>query len=121
MDDSQKRKSRLEIGHVLLIDIAGYSKLTTEEESEALPELNRIVRDTEAVREAEAAQQLISLPTGLGLSLLRNRGLAAKDILLDLARGCFRQLGHNNRGQTNDEARMQRSCSCSCSCSESDV
>jgi hypothetical protein len=30
----------------------------------------------------------------LGLSLLRNRGLAAKDILLDLAGGCFRQLGH---------------------------
>ena len=31
MDDSQKRKSRLEIGHVLFIDIAGYSKLTTED------------------------------------------------------------------------------------------
>ncbi len=70
MDDSQKRKSRLEIGHVLFIDIAGYSKLTTEEESEALPELNRIVRDTEAVREAEAAQQLIFLPTGDGMALV---------------------------------------------------
>jgi len=34
MDDSQKRKTRLEIGHVLFIDIAGYSTLTTEEESE---------------------------------------------------------------------------------------
>ena len=42
----------------------------------------------------------------VGLSLLRNRGLAAKDILLHLAGGCFRQLGHNNRGQTNDDARM---------------
>ena len=41
MDDSQKRKSRLETGHVLFIDVAGYSKLTTEDESEALPELNR--------------------------------------------------------------------------------
>src|SRR6266496_3750328 len=40
----------------------------------------------------------------LGLSLLRNRGLAAKDILLDLARRCFWQLGRNNTGQTNDEA-----------------
>ena len=29
-----QRKSRLEIGHVLFIDNAGYSKLTTEEESE---------------------------------------------------------------------------------------
>jgi hypothetical protein len=55
MDDSQKRKSRLEIGHVLFIDVAGYSKLTTEDESEALPELNRIVRNTEAVRDAERA------------------------------------------------------------------
>jgi TolB-like protein len=70
MDDSQKRKSRLEIGHVLFIDIAGYSTLTTEEESEALPELNRIVRETEAVREAEAAQQLIFLPTGDGMALV---------------------------------------------------
>jgi hypothetical protein len=30
----------------------------------------------------------------LGLSLLRNRGLAAKDILLDVAGGCVRQLGY---------------------------
>ncbi len=28
------------------------------------------------------------------ISLLRNRGLAAKDILLDLARRCFWQLGY---------------------------
>jgi hypothetical protein len=33
------------------------------------------------------------LATSLGLSLLRSRRLAAKDILLDLASGCFRQLG----------------------------
>ena len=32
--------------------------------------------------------------TSGGISLLRNRGLAAKDILLELAGGCFRQLGH---------------------------
>ncbi len=31
--------------------------------------------------------------TSLGLSLLRNRGLSSKDILLDLARRCFWQLG----------------------------
>ena len=29
-----QRKSRLEIGHLLFIDIASYSMLTTEEESE---------------------------------------------------------------------------------------
>ena len=37
---------------------------------------------------------LYGLLRTLGLSLLRNRGLAAKDILLDLAGGCFWQLGH---------------------------
>src|SRR5437762_10612305 len=36
----------------------------------------------------------VKIATSSGLSLLRNRGLAAKDILLDLAGGCFRQLGH---------------------------
>jgi hypothetical protein len=55
MDDSQRRKSRLEIGPVLVIDVGDCSTLTTEEVSEALPELNRIVRDTEAVREADSA------------------------------------------------------------------
>ena len=34
MDDSRKRKSRLEIGHVLFIDSARHSKLATEDESE---------------------------------------------------------------------------------------
>src|SRR6267154_4982895 len=42
---------------------------------------------------ARYRQRWLSL-VSLGLSLLRNRGLAAKDILLDIAGGCFRQLGH---------------------------
>ena len=41
-----------------------------------------------------ATELLYGLLRTLGLSLLRNRGLAAKDILLDLARRCFRQLGY---------------------------
>ena len=61
---------RLEIAHVLFIDIVGYSKLLTDEQSEALQELNQIVRNTEAVREAEAARHLIILPTGDGMALV---------------------------------------------------
>ncbi len=38
--------------------------------------------------------QWVSTSRSRTMSLLRNRGLAAKDILLDLAGGCFRQLGH---------------------------
>jgi class 3 adenylate cyclase len=69
MEDDEKTKPRLEIAHVLFIDIVGYSKLLTDEQSEALQELNQIVRNTEAARAAEAAGQLIILPTGDGMAL----------------------------------------------------
>ena len=55
MEDDEKTKPRLEIAHVLFIDIVGYSKLLTDEQSEALQELNQIVRNTEVVREAEGS------------------------------------------------------------------
>jgi class 3 adenylate cyclase len=70
MEDDEKTKPRLEIAHVLFIDIVGYSNLLTDEQSEALQELNQIVRNTEAVREAEAAEHLIILPTGDGMALV---------------------------------------------------
>src|SRR6266536_310904 len=70
MADEQKTKLRLEIAHVLFIDIVGYSKLLIDEQSEVLQELNQIVRKTDAVRGAEAAQQLIFLPTGDGMALV---------------------------------------------------
>src|SRR6266568_2177459 len=70
MADEQKTQLRLEIAHVLFIDIVGYSKLLIDEQSEALQELNQIVRKTEAARTAEAASQLIILPTGDGMALV---------------------------------------------------
>ena len=70
MADEQKTKLRLEIAHVLFIDIVGYSSLLIDEQSEALQELNQIVRDTEVARTAEAAGQLIVLPTGDGMALV---------------------------------------------------
>src|SRR5436305_10602743 len=69
MADEDKAK-RLEIAHVLFMDIVGYSKLLTDEQSEALQELNQIVRSTEAAREAEAAGALTVLPTGGGMALV---------------------------------------------------
>jgi class 3 adenylate cyclase len=70
MEDDEKIKPRLEIAHVLFIDIVEYSKLLTNEQSEALQDLNQVVRNTEAVREAEAAGHLIILPTGDGMALV---------------------------------------------------
>jgi TolB-like protein/Tfp pilus assembly protein PilF len=70
MADEQKTQLRLEIAHVLFMDIVGYSKLLIDEQSEALQELNQIVHKTDAVRAAEAAGQLIFLPTGDGMALV---------------------------------------------------
>src|SRR5438270_4249919 len=69
MADEHKAK-RLEIAHVLFVDIVGYSKLLTDEQSEALQELNRIARNTEAGRAAATAGQLTILPTGDGMALV---------------------------------------------------
>ena len=47
---------RFEIGHVLFIDIVGYSKLLIHEQSEQLQKLKEIVRGTEQFRKGEAEQ-----------------------------------------------------------------
>src|SRR5215472_10060917 len=70
MADVSKTKPRLEIAKVLFMEIVGYSKLLTDEQSEALQELNQIVRNTEAAREAESAGKLTILPTGDGMALV---------------------------------------------------
>ncbi|PZR77419.1 MAG: hypothetical protein DLM52_04500 [Chthoniobacterales bacterium] len=69
MSDGIIQDSRLEIGHVLFIDIVGYSKLLTNEQRERLSELNRIVRETEQFRAAETAGKLVRIPTGDGMVL----------------------------------------------------
>src|SRR5436305_9960335 len=62
--------ARLEIGHVLFIDIVDYSKLLLKQQSELLGELNEIVSGTKEFREAESAGKLIRLPTGDGMALV---------------------------------------------------
>src|SRR5213595_4351661 len=61
---------KLEIGHVLFIDIVGYSKLLITEQSDQLQTLKQIVRGTEQVRLAEAEGKLLRLPTGDGGALV---------------------------------------------------
>src|SRR5256885_3599152 len=61
---------RLEIAHVLLVDIVGYSKLLLNEQSQTLDELNEVVRRTEQVRLAQDAGTLLRLPTGDGVALI---------------------------------------------------
>ncbi len=70
MADEPKSKRRLEIAHVLFIDIVGYSKLRTTEQSTQIQKLREIVRDTEQYRTAEAEGKLLRLPTGDGGALV---------------------------------------------------
>src|SRR5438128_10025965 len=60
----------LEIAHLLLIAVVGYSKLLVNDQVESLAQLNRIVRSTDCFRAAEAKDKLIRLPTGDGMALL---------------------------------------------------
>jgi TolB-like protein/class 3 adenylate cyclase/Flp pilus assembly protein TadD len=60
----------LEIAHVLLIDVVGFSKLLVDEQIEFLKELNQIVRSTECFRTAETSGKLTRVPTGDGMALL---------------------------------------------------
>src|SRR6266480_1207004 len=69
MDGKTKTPVELAIGHVLFIDIVGYSKLLTSEQRERQQELNQIVRETEQFRAGEAAGKLVRVPTGDGMVL----------------------------------------------------
>src|SRR5437667_2107710 len=69
MGDEQKSKLRLEIAHVLFIDIVGYFKLRINEQSAQIDTLRDIVRGTEQFRAAEAEGKLLRLPTGDGGAL----------------------------------------------------
>src|SRR4051812_21913667 len=68
---------KFEIGHVLFIDIVGYSKLMITEQSDQLQTLTQIVRNTEQFKKAEAEKKLLRLPTGDGGALVFRNSLEA--------------------------------------------
>ena len=70
MPAEQPSEVKFEIGHVLFIDIVGYSKLMINEQTEQIQKLREIVRGTEQFRFAEAEGKLLRLPTGDGGALV---------------------------------------------------
>src|SRR5258708_15114335 len=64
------KEIQFEIGHVLFIDIVGYSKLLINQQSEQLDMLKAIVRGTEQFKKAESEGKLLRLPTGDGGALV---------------------------------------------------
>src|SRR5213076_2602115 len=65
-----KKEVQLEIGHVLFIDIVGYSKLSINEQHAAVEELNEVVRASEQFQCTEAGNRLLKIPTGDGMALV---------------------------------------------------
>lgn len=61
---------KLEIAHILTIDVVAYSTLLMNEQSDLMSKLNRLVRATPSFQEAAAAGQLLRLPTGDGMVLV---------------------------------------------------
>ena len=70
MSNVTEPELRLEIAHVLFIDIVAYSKLLIDEQRDYLHTLNDLVRATDSFRTADAAGKLITLPTGDGMALV---------------------------------------------------
>jgi class 3 adenylate cyclase len=70
MPTEVNKEIELDIAYVLFIDIVGYSKLVTHEQRRRLELLNRIVREAEHFRMAEANGRLITVPTGDGMALV---------------------------------------------------
>src|SRR5437588_9250188 len=61
---------KLEIGHVLFIDIVDYSKLLINQQSDQLQKVKEIVRGTDQFQLAETEGKLLRLPTGDGGALV---------------------------------------------------
>jgi adenylate cyclase len=61
---------KLEIAHVLTIDVVAYSTLLIDEQSRLIAELVRTVKATPRFRQAAAEDKLIKLPTGDGMALV---------------------------------------------------
>src|SRR5436189_924146 len=91
---------KFEIGHVLFIDIVGYSKLLINEQSEQIQTLKQIVRGTEQFRSAEAEGKLLRLPTGDGGALVfRNSPEAPVLCALEITKELQKDTGSKEKPQ----------------------
>lgn len=63
-------EEKVEIGHVLTMDVVEYSTLLINEQSRILRELTRVVKATARFQRAETEGKLIRVPTGDGMLLV---------------------------------------------------
>src|SRR6202011_750119 len=70
MPEDPKAKLRMEIAHVLFIDIVGYSARLTDEQQALVDRLNQVVRSSDEFNKAAAVGRLKKIPTGDGMALI---------------------------------------------------
>jgi adenylate cyclase len=70
MQEETAAKRRLEIAHVLFIDIVGYSTRLTDEQQALVDQLNQVVRSSDEFTKAAATGRLKKIPTGDGMALI---------------------------------------------------
>src|SRR5882762_2627836 len=100
MSSEHSSEVKFEIGHVLFIDIVGYSKLLINEQSEQIQKLKEIVRATEQFRLAEAEGKLLRLPTGDGGALVFRTNVEAPALCaLEITRELQKHPGSKEKPQ----------------------
>ena len=67
---TEGRSTKLEIAHVLFMDIVGYSKLPLDHQEAILRTLQGVVSTSPEFLQAQSAQKMIRLPTGDGMALV---------------------------------------------------
>ena len=65
-----RQTSKLEMAHVLFMDIVGYSKMPMDHQKAVLCTLQSVVCATPEFLQAQASQEMIRLPTGDGMALV---------------------------------------------------
>ncbi len=70
MAEGAHHSAELEIGHVLTMDVVGYSNLLITEQTRIIADLTRVVRDAARFRRAEGESKFLRLPTGDGMALV---------------------------------------------------
>src|SRR3954452_24415568 len=78
MPEEAKTSQRLEIAHVLFIDVVGYSARLTDEQRRLVDRLNHAVRSSDEFNKAAATRRVKKILTGDGMALifLKNPGRA---------------------------------------------
>ncbi len=70
MSSQAERHPKVEIAHILTMDVVEYSTLLITEQTRVMTELTGVVKNTERFRRAEAERRLVRIPTGDGMALV---------------------------------------------------